>query len=531
MTSTPSASPKRPQDPTPHPGERAGPHAWIGLTVLAFAALLLAMDVTVLYMALPRLSAELEVGSSQMLWIADVYPFMLAGFLVTMGTLGDRIGRRRLLMIGAAAFSAASLLAAFSTSAEMLIASRALLGIAGATVLPSTMSLISTMFKNPGQRASAIGMWMMAFSVGAVIGPVVGGLMLERFWWGSVFLLGVPVMALLLLSAPALLPEHRNPAPGRLDPISVALSLGAILPVIHGLKEAARTGLETVPIVSMAIGCALAWAFVHRQRRLADPLLDLRLFSARAFSGALVVFLLGMITLHALTLFFTQYLQLVEGLSPVPAGLWMIPYVSGTFAGLGLAPLIARRVRPGYVIAGGLIVASLGFLLITQVDAVSGPTLLVIGSTVVTVGFGPLMVLGTNMIVGSAPPERAGAAASVSETGAELGAALGVAVLGSVGTAVYRDRVAGTAGVPPEAVEAARDGLAAARTVTEHLPDGIAAPVLDAARAAFADGISVVAAISAGLLVVLAGMALTLLRHVRPIAESPITAADPSSVG
>ncbi|MEU7579214.1 MFS transporter [Streptomyces sp. NPDC041068] len=498
----------------------AGTREWIGLAVLAFPALLLSMDLTVLYMALPTLGADLGANSTQSLWIADIYPFMLAGFLVTMGTLGDRIGRRRLLMLGAAAFSTASVLAAFASSAELLIAARALLGVAGATVLPSTMSLITTMFKRPAQRASAIGLWMMAFSVGAVIGPVVGGVMLERFWWGSVFLLGVPVMALLLVCAPALLPEHRNPSPGRLDPLSVALSLAAILPVIHGLKELARDGFAPFPLALVAAGLVVGRAFVVRQRRLADPLLDLRLFAERAFSGALVVFLLGMITLHALTLFFTQYLQLVEGLSPVPAGLWMIPFVAGTFAGLGLAPRIARRVRPAYVIAGGLLLASVGFLVISRVDASSGPALLAAGSMVVTLGFGPLMVLGTNMIVGSAPPERAGAAASVSETGAELGAALGVAVLGSVGTAVYRAELADAdalEAVPHRTVEAARESLAAVRGAADGLPEGPAGALVDTARDAFATGVGTVALISAVLLVGLAGLALALLRHVRPI--------------
>lgn len=518
--STSSASPAS-AAPDPSAPPPAGPREWIGLAVLAFPALLLSMDVTVLYMALPTLGADLHADSTQSLWIADMYPFMLAGFLVTMGTLGDRIGRRRLLMVGAAAFSAASVLAAFAPSAELLIAARALLGVAGASVLPSTMSLISTMFRQPAQRASAFGLWMMAFSVGAVIGPVVGGLMLERFWWGSVFLLGVPVMALLLICAPVLLPEHRDSSPGRLDPLSVLLSLAAILPVVHGLKEVARDGAEPLPLAFVAAGLVVGRIFVLRQRRLADPLLDLRLFAERAFSGALVVFLLGMITLHSLTLFFTQYLQLVEGLSPVRAGLWMIPFVAGTFAGLGLAPRIARRVRPARVIAGGLLLASVGFALISRVDASSGLAPLVIGSTVVTLGFGPLMVLGTNMIVGSAPPERAGAAASVSETGAELGSALGVAVLGSVGTAVYRGQLADADAldaVPHETADAAREGLAAVRGAADGLPDGPAAEaLLGAARDAFATGLGTVALISAVLLAALAGLTMALLRHVRPI--------------
>src|SRR5688500_7099676 len=255
---------------------------WIGLAVIALPCVLYSMDLTVLHLAVPHLSADLKPSSAQLLWIADIYGFMVAGALITMGTLGDRIGRRRLLMIGAAAFALTSILAAFSTSPEMLIAARALLGLAGATVAPSTLSLIRNMFHDDQQRTFAIGVWITAYSLGGAVGPLLGGLLLEFFWWGSVFLLAVPVMALLLVLGPVLLPEFRDPEAGRLDLFSAALSLVAVLAVIYGLKQFAQDGAGWLPALSVAAGLAVGIAFVRRQRTLADPLIDLQLFRAPA---------------------------------------------------------------------------------------------------------------------------------------------------------------------------------------------------------------------------------------------------------
>ena len=265
---------------------RAGRREWIGLAVIALPCLLYSMDLTVLHLAVPALTADLQPSSAQLLWIIDIYGFFVAGSLITMGTLGDRIGRRRLLLIGAAAFGIASVLAAFSTSASMLIATRALLGVAGATVAPSTLSLIRNLFLDPGQRSIAIGVWITAYSLGGVLGPFVGGAMLEFFWWGSVFLIAVPVMVLLLAVAPFLLPEFKDPGAGRLDIASAFLSLVAVLAVIYGLKHLAQNGLDWVPAVTIAFGIAVGWVFVQRQKTLDDPLIDLRLFRLRAFNAA-----------------------------------------------------------------------------------------------------------------------------------------------------------------------------------------------------------------------------------------------------
>jgi DHA2 family multidrug resistance protein-like MFS transporter len=496
---------------------RAGRREWIGLAVIALPCLLYSMDLTVLELAVPKLSADLKPTSSQLLWIMDIYGFLLAGCLITMGTLGDRIGRRRLLLIGAAAFGVASVLAAFSRSAEMLIATRALLGIAGATLAPSTLSLIRNMFLDSDQRTFAIGVWATSFSAGAAIGPLAGGFLLEHFWWGSVFLLAVPVMALLLVLGPLLLPEFRDPQAGRLDLTSAALSLAAVLAVIYGLKQVAQDGLGWLPVLSVAAGVAAGAAFARRQRELADPLIDLGLFRAPAFSASLAAFMLSIFVIAGIFLFLAQYLQLVLGLSPLQAGLWTVPSAGGLIAGSMLAPLIVRRVRPAFVMAGGLALSAVGFGMLIQVNAASGLAILVIGSVVFSLGVAPVGTLASDIIVGSAPPGRAGAASGISETSAELGGALGIAVLGSVGTAVYRSEVTGAvpADVPPAAAEAARDTLGGAVAAAEELPDPLGAELLDAAREAFTQALQLTAITSAAIVVGVAILAAVVLRDVR----------------
>src|SRR5262245_42470060 len=340
---------------------RAGRREWIGLAVLALAAVLYSMDLTVLHLAVPAISKDLRPSSTQLLWITDIYGFMVAGCLVTMGTLGDRIGRRRLLLGGAAAFAVLSVAAAFATSAQMLIACRALLGIAGATLAPSTLSLIFTMFADPRQRQAAIGIWITSFSAGGAIGPLLGGVLLERFWWGSVFLLAVPGMALLLVLGPRVLPEDRAPGAGRPDLASAALLLAAVLAVVFGIKQIAQNGTSSLAAASMLAGLAAGAGFARRQLRRADPMIDLRLFRAAAFSASLATNLLGIFIATGYFLFVAQYLQLVLELSPLQAGLWTLPSAGGLIAGSNLAPHILRRVRPAYVIGAGLGLAAAGY--------------------------------------------------------------------------------------------------------------------------------------------------------------------------
>ena len=501
---------------------------WIGLGVLTLACLLYAMDLTVLHLAVPSLSADLQPSSAQLLWIVDIYGFMVAGFLVTMGTLGDRIGRRRLLMIGGAAFAAVSVLAAFSTSPEMLIASRALQGIAGATLAPATLSLIFNMFQDPRQRTIAIGVWIMGFSAGGAVGPVLGGLLLEHFWWGSVFLLALPVMALLLLLGPRLLPEYRAPDAGRLDLASAALSLMAILAVIFGLKQIAQEGIDLLPIVAIVMGVVLGVVFVRRQRSLDDPMIDLELFRNRAFNAALTTNVLGIFIAFGYFLFVAQYLQLVLGLSPLEAGLWSLPSAVGFIVGSQVGPVLLHRYRPAYVIATGLAMAAVALAMLTQLDGSAELRTLVGASVIISLGLAPVFTATTDLIVGSAPPEEAGAASGISETGAELGGALGIAILGSIGTAVYRAQFIDIvpAGVPAEATEAARDTLGAAGAEAERLPADLGAQLLDAAREAFVRGMRASTVVAMVVAVGLVVVALTMLRDVRSGAETEAASDD-----
>jgi DHA2 family multidrug resistance protein-like MFS transporter len=495
---------------------RAGRREWIGLCVLALACLLYVMDLTVLHLAIPSISRDLKPSSAQLLWIIDIYGFMVAGFLVTMGTLGDRIGRRKLLLIGAAAFGAVSLLAAFSVSPEMLILSRALLGIAGATLAPSTLSLIFSMFQDPKQRSVAIAVWISAFSAGSAIGPVLGGIMLEHFWWGSVFLLALPVMGLLLVLGPIVLPEYRDRNAGRLDLASAALSLVAVLAVIFGLKQIAQDGIGWLPVSSILVGLAVGAAFVRRQFTLADPMIDLRLFRIQAFSASLAVNFLTIFVAVGYFLFVAQYLQLVVGLSPLQAGLWSVPSAVGFIVGSQLAPRIVRRVPAAYVMGAGLSIAAAGLGVLTQVGGTDGLAVVVIGSIVISLGLAPVLSLTTELIVGSAPPERAGAASGISETAAEFGGALGISVLGSIGVALYRGDVAGAlpAGMPADAAVVARDTLGGAVAVAAQLPGPLGTALLETARDAFVHGMQVAATISALLAIVVAILAVVMLRNV-----------------
>lgn len=495
---------------------RAGRKEWIGLAVIALPCMLYSMDLTVLNLAVPQLSAELKPSSAQLLWIVDIYGFLVAGFLITMGTLGDRIGRRKLLMLGATAFGITSVLAAFSNSAEMLIAARALLGIAAATLAPSTLSLIRNMFHDPKQRTFAIAVWITSFSAGAVIGPLVGGLLLEYFWWGSVFLIAVPVMVLLLVLAPILLPEFKDPGARRMDLTSAALSLSAVLAVIYGLKHIAQSSFGWPPVLVILAGLAVGYVFVRRQKTLAYPLIDLRLFRVPAFSASLATNILAFLVMFSAFLYIAQYLQLVLGLSPMIAGLWSLPSAFAFIVGSMLTPAIVLRIRPVYVMTSGLVVSAIGFGILTQINGASSLAVLVTGAVVLSLGLTPVVTLTTDMVVGTAAPERAGAAASLSETSSEFGGALGIAIFGSIGTAVYRNKVGDAipSDVAPSVAASARDTLGGAVAAADQIPGPLGAALLDAARNAFTLGFQVTAAISIVILIATAIVALVMLRRV-----------------
>jgi DHA2 family multidrug resistance protein-like MFS transporter len=479
--------------------------AWLGLTVLMLPTLLVAMDMTALLLALPRLSADLSATNVQQLWISDSYGLMVAGLVITMGTVGDRIGRRRLLMIGAAAFAVLSVVAAFAVSPLMLIIVRALLGVAGATLAPSTLALITNMFRDDRERGKAIAIWATCQFTGGAIGPVLAGFLLQHFWWGSVFLAAVPAMALLLLTGPVLLPEFRSDQAGRPDPVSVGMSLVAVLLMVYGIKQLAVESAPVGPAVALVVGAVVGSLFVRRQLRLETPLLDLRLLRNRPFTAVLISLVFAGVAMAGTGLLVTQYLQSVLGHSPVGSALLFAPMGLGVAVGTMTAPALARRMKQTTAIAGGLAVSALGSLLLVGVHGTGALPLVMTGIAVLALGTGPLFALGTGLVVGSVPPERAGSAASMSETGNYFGGSLGFALLGVVAAAVYRSRMAGTS-----------DSLAGAVAASRHLPAAQGAELLHTAREAFTAGLHVIGVIAA---VIFGGLAVLILA-LRPATPS-----------
>lgn len=457
---------------TPPETVLAGRREWTALGVLMLPLLLVSMDVSVLYFAIPSISADLHPGATAQLWILDMYGFVLAGLLITMGALGDRVGRRKLLLGGAALFGLASVAAAYADSPGSLIAARALLGVAGACLMPSTLALIRTLFRDEAQRAKAVTLWTTVMASGISLGPVVSGALVEHFWWGSVFLINLPAMGLLLVLGPALLPESKGAAArSRFDWTSALLSLAALLPLIHGIKELAKDGWRPLPALAVTTGLLIALVFLRRQTRLAEPMVDLALLRKRAYGGSLLVNLLAMVATVGSAVFLTQYLQSVLGQSPLEAALWSLAPSAGVMVAAPTAAALARRVDRAYVMTGGFLLAAAGFASLTLIGADTPLAAVLTGATVYISGLVSAMTLANESALGAAPPERAGAAAAVLESGTELGGALGMAVLGSIGAAVY------TAEMPATAPAAARETLGGALT-----SPGL---VLEAARDAF----------------------------------------------
>ncbi|MER6273011.1 MFS transporter [Streptomyces sp900105755] len=492
----------------PTAGSLAGRREWTALGVLMLPLLLVSMDVSVLYFALPAIGADLAPSGTQQLWILDIYGFVLAGLLMTMGALGDRIGRRRLLLFGAAAFGGASLLAAYADSAGTLIAARAVLGIGGATLMPSTMALLRTMFTDPGQRAKAIGLWSGVMTGGIALGSVMSGILVEHFWWGSVFLVNLPAMALLLVVGPFLLPESRNPSPGRFDWLSIPLSMAAVLPVVYGVKEIPSEGWHPLYVVSVTVGLLFAALFVHRQRTTASPLIPPALLKGRGFTPALVLNLVASLAMMGSAIFTTQYLQSVLGMSPLAAALWsLLPSVFIGAAGPLTAQLVQRGADRGYVVAGGFAAMAAGFVLLalTGTDSL---WLVLTGAGVLACGMVAIVSQLTDLAMTGAPVERAGTASSLLETAAEFGGALGMAVLGSIGTAVYRHEM------PATAPAGARETLGGALAMAARLPGPAGESLTRAAREAFTSGMQGAAIAGAALLALAAvGAGVTLRRR------------------
>ncbi|MFE2271832.1 MFS transporter [Streptomyces lavendulae] len=482
----------------------AGRREWTAFTVLLLPLLLVSMDTSVLYFAIPAITRELDPSATQQLWIFDSYAFALSGLLVTMGSLGDRIGRRKLLLAGAGAFGLASVAAAYASSAEMLIAARVILGIGGATLMPSTLALVRNLFRDDKQRGKAIALWSGAMTGGIALGSVLSGVMLNHFWWGSVFLINVPAMLLLLVLVPVLVPEFKDPAPGRFDLLSVPLSTAAVLPVVYGLKEIAAEGFEPRYLACLLVGLVFGLVFVRRQRRREDAMVPRALFRGRGFGAGIGLNTVAAFAMMGSAYFTTQYLQSVLGMGTLEAALWSLApsLFIGAAAPVGAA--LAQKTDRARVIAGGFVLAAAGFALISLVGTDS-LWLMLAGAGVLASGIVVVMSLVSDMALASAPAEKAGSAASLLETGQEFGGALGMALLGSLGTAVYRSDLSG-------AEPAVRETLGGAVATAAQTGGAAGDRLLTLAREAFVHGMQYAAWGGAALLLVAAAGALALAR-------------------
>lgn len=484
---------------------------WVALAVLMLPVLLVAIDNTVLAFAVPMISEALRPTGVELLWIVDVYPLVLAGLLVPMGSLGDRFGRRRMLLIGATGFAVISAIAAFVPTAGALIAARAAMGFFGAMLMPATLSLIRNIFIDAQERRIAIAIWAAGFSGGAALGPIVGGFLLEHFWWGSVFLLAIPLLLPLLVAGLKLLPESKDPNPGPIDPLSIVLVLAAMTSLVWSIKSVAVHGFTTTVTATVLLAIVAGTWFVRRQLNRATPMLDVRLFANPVFSGSVAANLLSIFSLVGFLFFVSQHLQLVSGKTPVEAGLVLLPGLAVTvIAGL-LVVKVVRRVRPGTVVVAGLLLNAVGYSLV-MVSGETGSDLgLLIAFALLGAGVGAAETISNDLILSSVPAEKAGAASAISETAYEVGSVLGTAVLGGLLTAIYRGGVALPTSLTAEQAATAGETLGGATDVARSLPAEAAAELLESARAAFDSGVVVTSAIGVALMIgaaVLAGVTL-----------------------
>jgi len=502
----------RPTEATPSKATR---REWIGLGIIALPCVLYAMDLTILNLAVPSLSADLKPTAAQLLWIVDVYGFLAAGSLLIMGTLGDRIGRRKLLLIGSACFGLVSVLAAYSRTAGMLITARALLGIAGATLAPSTLSLISNMFRDDRERTFAVSVWVASFSLGGAMGPAVGGLILAHFWWGAVFLAPIPITVLLLLVGPVLLPEHKNPKAGRLDILSAALSLAAVLPVIYGIKLAAEGGELRWVALAVSLGLAFGLLFVRRQARLADPLLDLRLFRHPALTAALATHVVDFFIGFGILMLVAQYLQLVLGLTPLQAGIWSTPAGVGFVVGSLLTSPVLGVMRPAHALGLGLTCGAVGLTVMACGANLHSLAMMVFGNTLFAVGMAPVSAINSNLVVSAAPQEQSGSASALSETAVEFGGALGIALLGSLVTFLYRSDLSEILpkGTSASVTETVLRGIGAASSLPQNIQG--AAALRSVVQAAYTNAVGITFLTGSGILLLAAAVAVVMFRKLK----------------
>lgn len=509
----------------PETSLKAGRKEWIALCVLMLPLLLVAMDLSVVYYAVPYITEQLKPSTTQQLWMFDAYGFVLASLYITMGAVGDRIGRRKLLLIGATVFGIGSVLAGYSQSSEMLIFARVLQAVGGATLEPTALALLRSMFRDPAERSKAVAIFVGTLGVGVTVGPVMGGLLLAHFWWGSIFLINVPFMLMLLVTAPLLLPESRNPNAGRFDLFSAFLTVAAIFPLVFGVKEIAANGTSTPSLVYIGVSVLAIILFVIRQARASHPMLDMSLLRRRNISGPVVTKLVGSFGLIGFAVFTTQYLESVQGRSPLNAALWsLVPSIGVGIAQPTTLALVQRGMKRAYVISFCFAMALGGFLIMSQLNVDSGLWVILLAMTLQAGGLVSVMGQCTDMLVASVTEAEAGSGTAVLETASLLGGSLGMALLGSVGAHIYRTdmQAALPSDLDPTVYQSARDTLGGAIVAAQHLPDATGRQVLAVGREAFTHGLNVAALAVSGI----AFVAIILVSLVLRSVPNPTVAAD-----
>ncbi|MFF7300947.1 MFS transporter [Streptomyces sp. NPDC008265] len=504
---------------TPSPWQRlgavsGGANRWVVLAVLCVSLVLVALDATILHVAVPSVTEDLRPGPMELLWVVDAYPLVCASLLILFGTLGDRVGRRRILLLGYGLFGVASAIAAFADNAQVLIAARALLGIGGAMIMPATLSILRQVFPDRRERALAIGIWTAVAAIGAASGPVLGGFLIEHFWWGSVFLINIPLMALILPLGRWLLPESRGSADGPWDVLGALMAAAGVLGAVLGIKRlgAERHLLDAEALVPLLTGALLLVLFVRRQKRREHPLIDMRMFSRAAFSTSVACIVLAMLALVGLELIAVQYLQLVLHLSPLETGLRLLPLTFAAMAAGATGSYTLARVGPRTMVSLGFVLTGFAVLLLTLMGQQDRPVLLTVGFVLLGFGLQTTLFAAYESMLSEAPAETAGGAASIGETSYQLGAGIGIALLGSVMNAAYRPGLASVPGVSAADSAGAANSLGEAYQIAAALGGPAGASLHAAARHAFVHGLHVTLLVSAGLLFAGAVMALKLPR-------------------
>ncbi|MFJ8299615.1 MFS transporter [Streptomyces sp. NPDC094447] len=513
----------------PRAAAGGGANRWVVLVVLCVSLLVVALDSTILHVAIPSLTEDLRPSSTALLWIVDAYPLICASLLILFGTLGDRVGRRRVLLLGYALFGIASAVAALATEPSALIGARVLLGVGGAMIMPATLSILRAVFPDRRERATAIGIWTAVAAIGAATGPVLGGFLVEHYWWGSVFLINIPLMALILPLGRRLLPESRGGADGPWDVLGALMAAAGVLGCVLGVKRAgAGEPLLALPTAGpLLLGAGLLYLFVRRQRRRPHPLIDMRLFSRAAFTTSVGCIVLAMLALVGLQLIAVQYLQLVIGLSPLETGLRLLPLTFAAMAAGATGSYTLRRIGPRRMVGWGFVLTAAAVLLLTFMGQHDRPLLLTVGFVLLGFGLQTTLFSAYESMLSEAPQRSAGAAASIGETSYQLGAGMGTALLGSVMNAAYAPGLAAIPGVPAEASRAAANSLGEAYQVAGRLGGEAGGALHQAARHAFVNGLHLTLFVSAGLLLIGAAMALRLPR----VMECPVDPEDPVSGG